>query len=485
MALIAVVFFLIFDFAALALNVWLSMRIEEQALNINLAGRQRMLTQRMVKSLLQLDQSSEEVRRQSASLDELADTFNLFDKTLTGFVSGGSTRDGLGREIYLKPLKSDRVAALALGAQRLWQPYRAQVVAVLKSGARTSEVKVAVELAERSNLNLLDLMNTLTAELEAETRKEARYIRAFQGAAFLLAILNFAVAIAIYLNRIHVIHQERDLIDSIIDRIASGVLVVGAQGKIIRTNESMEMLTGYGESELAGLPVDHILRHRDQGMVVEHRDGQLYHCSVDVSLAQLAGKLVEVYTVNDVTEQKRTENELSILAYHDQLTGLPNRLLFDDRLKLELNHCRRHQLGLAVVFIDLDGFKPVNDNYGHDVGDLLLKEVADRLDRSLRSADTVSRRGGDEFTLILTDLPERQVLDALVSDLVGVLTRPYLIEPHQVEIGASVGVSIFPDDGDNAQELIRHADEAMYWAKRGAGRVAFWSDIAPALVKTR
>ncbi|GGB89540.1 hypothetical protein GCM10011352_14450 [Marinobacterium zhoushanense] len=485
LALLAVILFLFFDFAALALNFWLSLRIEQQAVHINLAGRQRMLTQRMVKTLLQLEESMPGGGDYARVLDELADTFDLFDKTMTGFVVGGLTRDGLGHQIHLSPLQNSRTRALALGAQSLWQPYREKVLAVIEGEGRSGNLQEAVQLAERDNLHLLELMNSLTSELEAETRQEARYIRSFQGLAFLLAIFNFAVAIAIYLKRLHIVHQERDLIDKIINRIASGVLVVGSHNRILRANEAMELLTGYGEAELVGLSVDQVLRQRDKGMVVEHRDGQLYFCSVDVSLAQLSGKLVEVYTVNDVTDQKRTENELSILAYHDQLTGLPNRLLFDDRLKLELNHCRRHQVGLAVIFIDLDGFKPVNDTYGHDVGDILLRQIAHRLDNALRSSDTVSRRGGDEFTLILTDLPERKVLDRLVSDLLELLMRSYSIDGVEVDISASIGIATFPDSGQSAEELLRRADEAMYWAKRGARRIAFWSDIEPELSATR
>ncbi|MBV1787559.1 type IV pili methyl-accepting chemotaxis transducer N-terminal domain-containing protein [Marinobacterium sp. D7] len=242
LALLAVILFLVFDFAALALNFWLSLRIEEQAVHINLAGRQRMLTQRMVKTLLQLEQLEPGRQALGPIVDELADTFDLFDKTMTGFIDGGVTHDGLGREIKLSPLQSNRARALALGAQSLWQPYRGKVLDVIEGSGGSRELEEAVRLAERDNLHLLELMNSLTAELEAETRREARYIRSFQGLAFLLALFNFAVTIAIYLKRLHIVHQERDLIDKIINRIASGVLVVGPQNRIVRANEAMELL---------------------------------------------------------------------------------------------------------------------------------------------------------------------------------------------------------------------------------------------------
>ncbi|SEG11337.1 diguanylate cyclase domain-containing protein [Marinobacterium lutimaris] len=477
LALAAVVLFLVFDFTALALNIWLTYRIESQTVYINLAGRQRMLSQQMVKTLLEIE-SPQQTEQDSAELKQrLEHTFSLFDRTLLAFDGGGLTRDGLGKEIYLEPLDREEPKALVEDAQRIWLPYRGAMVELLYEPGEEA-LKNAVALAQDRNDDLLELMNRLTFELQQNTSHEASQIRLFQGIAFLLALLNFCVAITIYLVRMQRAHQERDLIDSVIDRVASGILVVDRGQQIIRANEAMELLCGYSESELLSRPVQQVLRRSGKEMIAVNRDGKSYYCSVDVSLAQLAGKPVEVYTINDVTEQKRTHDRLSILAYHDQLTGLPNRLLFDDRLKLELNHCRRLDSRLAVLFIDLDQFKPINDKYGHDVGDQLLRQFAARLNNSLRSTDTVSRRGGDEFTLILTDIPVRSVCEKLVFNLHQEITKPYFIEGREMQVGASIGVVSFPEDGDSAETLLKHADEAMYWAKHHIpGSIAFWSDL--------
>lgn len=477
LALLAVVLFLVFDFTALALNVWLTYRIESQTVYINLAGRQRMLSQQMVKTLLEVDNVQVAGQDPADLLAQLEHTFTGFDRTLTAFEQGGVTRDGLGREIYLQPLDTPAAKSLVSAAQKVWTPYQGAMVQLLYEPGQQG-LASAVLMGRTRNGELLELMNRLTFQLQQDTSREASRIRLFQGMAFLLALINFGVAITIYLVRMHHAHRERDLIDSVIDRVASGILVVDKAQQIIRANEAMELLCGYSESELLTRPVQQVLRRSGSEMVAVNRDGQIYYCSVDVSLAQLAGKPVEVYTINDVTEQKRTHERLSILAYHDQLTGLPNRLLFDDRLKLELNHCRRQGSRLAVLFIDLDQFKPINDSFGHDVGDQLLRQFSMRLNASLRSTDTVSRRGGDEFTLILTDIPAREVCEKLVFDLHQDLTKPYFVDGQELVVGASIGVVSFPEDGESAEKLLCHADEAMYWAKHNMpGSIAFWNDL--------
>lgn len=476
-ALLAVVLFLVFDFTALALNIWLTHRIESQAVYINLAGRQRMLSQQMVKTLLEIENAHEAGQGSARLMAQLKNTFTDFDRTLMAFERGGSTLDGQGKEIYLKPLDRPVPKSLVLSAQKVWAPYRGAMVELLFEPGEQG-LTTAVLLAQDRNGELLSLMNRLTFRLQEDTSHEASQIRLFQGLAFLLALINFGVAITIYLVRMKHAHQERDLIDSVIDRVASGILVVDRAQQIIRANEAMELLSGYSEAELLTRPVQQVLRRNGDEMIALSREGKTYYCSVDISLAQLSGKPVEVYTINDVTEQKRTHERLSILAYHDQLTGLPNRLLFDDRLKLELNHCRRLDHRLAVLFIDLDQFKPINDRFGHDVGDQVLRQFALRLNNSLRSTDTVSRRGGDEFTLILTDIPVRSVCEKLVFDLHQEITKPYFIDGKELSVGASIGVVSFPDDGDSAEKLLNRADEAMYWAKHHIpGSIAFWSDL--------
>ncbi|MCX7073137.1 MAG: diguanylate cyclase [Gammaproteobacteria bacterium] len=176
----------------------------------------------------------------------------------------------------------------------------------------------------------------------------------------------------------------------------------------------------------------------------------------------------------EVALRRETEKLAWHRASHDVLTDLPNRMLFMDRLDSAIERSRRHQRKFGLAYIDIDGFKPVNDTHGHPVGDELLKAIADRLRGLLRTEDTVARLGGDEFAVILESLDEGEAAGLRVCEvIVHDLRRPYLLDsalgPVTVTIGASVGLAMFPPHGDNREQLIRAADEAMYAAKR-AGR---------------
>ena len=164
-------------------------------------------------------------------------------------------------------------------------------------------------------------------------------------------------------------------------------------------------------------------------------------------------------------------------ALHDLLTGLPNRLLFDDRLEHGLAQAKRHGRSLAVMFVDLDGFKKINDTYGHQAGDAVLKAIALRLTASTRDDDTVSRHGGDEFLYLLTEIGNEQDLMFVADKIISTIEMPCAISVDGVEINASVsasiGIAIFPKDGSAAQSLVASADKAMYRAKKSNARHSF------------
>lgn len=159
--------------------------------------------------------------------------------------------------------------------------------------------------------------------------------------------------------------------------------------------------------------------------------------------------------------------QMAHLAHHDSLTNLPNRIQFEENLTQAIKFAKRHGTMVGLLFIDLDRFKVVNDSLGHGVGDQLLQAVAQRLLTSIRDADTVSRQGGDEFVVLLTDIDQSNELVASVEKIHRILTEPYVVAQHTLHIGASIGISIYPNDGADNATLIRHADAAMYAAKEG------------------
>ncbi len=175
------------------------------------------------------------------------------------------------------------------------------------------------------------------------------------------------------------------------------------------------------------------------------------------------GEVVAIY--NDRTEEMQEAEKMRQLAYLDQLTGLPNRTLLWDRLQQSLIASRRDKKTLAVIFIDLDRFKPVNDQLGHDIGDLLLITVAERMRRCIRESDTLSRLGGDEFVALLPSLKSKSAALSVAEKLLATIKQPYILHDHPIEISASIGLAFYPRDGRDEQTLLKHADSAMYQAK--------------------
>ena len=166
-------------------------------------------------------------------------------------------------------------------------------------------------------------------------------------------------------------------------------------------------------------------------------------------------------------QQARMAQRLYHMAHHDQLTGLANRALFWDRLEHLLKVARRTKQIVGVAYLDLDGFKRVNDEMGHNAGDELLKVVAERLVESMRDSDTISRFGGDEFVVLIENMPERSHSQIVGKKIVDVIKQPIVIDGFQADVSASVGIALYPDGGQSADDLIKNADSAMYLAKNG------------------
>ncbi|HEY0371216.1 MAG TPA: EAL domain-containing protein, partial [Thermoanaerobaculia bacterium] len=200
---------------------------------------------------------------------------------------------------------------------------------------------------------------------------------------------------------------------------------------------------------------------------VLHKDGSII-CFESTSRAILDenGAISEVVSVSrDVSERRRAEEQIEYQAYHDALTGLPNRLLFRDRLTIALAHAKRQHTPLVVMFLDLDRFKNVNDTLGHSLGDELLRVVAERLRSVLREGDTIARMGGDEFTVLLSDLKHAGDAAKIAQKLLDTVAEPVRAEGHELYLTTSIGIALFPSDGDTAEVLLKNADTAMYRAK--------------------
>ena len=186
----------------------------------------------------------------------------------------------------------------------------------------------------------------------------------------------------------------------------------------------------------------------------------------------LGKERIILLAIEDITERKQSEEKIHQMAFHDSLTGLPNRKLFSDRLGIALIHAQRNQKKVGIVMLDLDNFKDVNDTLGHDVGDIILKATAAQLSAVLRKDDTVARFGGDEFVLILPDLDVIEDAIPVAQKIVDRFHKPFLIDTHQLVVTTSIGIAVYPNDGLDEGILLKNADIAMYQAKQ-AGRARY------------
>lgn len=196
------------------------------------------------------------------------------------------------------------------------------------------------------------------------------------------------------------------------------------------------------------------------------KDGTVLYVEASITHMTYDGELVVLTLLRDVTERKQAEETIRELAYYDSLTGLPNRILLHDRLTIALAQAQRAGRKLAVMMLDLDKFKEVNDTLGHAAGDILLKAVAEKLTGALRKHDTVSRLGGDEFIIVIPDVMNKDDLAMLAQKILDVVRTPFMINEHRVAVGSSIGIALYPDDGIDIKTLMQHADIAMYSAKQ-------------------
>ncbi|UGQ45548.1 sensor domain-containing protein [Massilia endophytica] len=266
------------------------------------------------------------------------------------------------------------------------------------------------------------------------------------------------------------------------------ILLSDRNRRIIAINRAYTEITGCTADEMVGEPLSvyrsggedesfyrEIWNQIDatdhwQGEIwARRRSGELFPAWLALTAIRDSHDRISNYMgiLSDITERKRSEEHTRHLAEHDFLTDLPNRVLLLDRLSLALTAARRNSTMLAILFLDLDRFKEINDTLGHQVGDLLLKEVAARLLKCVRKVDTVSRQGGDEFVIILADIGGIDHAAHVAETVRHAITQPYHLGEHELNISTSIGVAIYPSDGDDIDTLIKNADTAMYHAKQG------------------
>lgn len=283
-------------------------------------------------------------------------------------------------------------------------------------------------------------------------------------------------------------HEESSKLATLMYENASeGMMVTDADGRILSVNAAFSQISGYPANEVIGHLAYELTSSQQEIKLFsrmrqtithtgywegeiwhQHKNGDHYLVSLRFNTVfdDKGNALRHVALFSDITKKKATEEAIWKQANFDTLTSLPNRRMFNDRLRQEMKKSARDIAPMALIFIDLDGFKAVNDNLGHDFGDILLKQVAERLLQCVRNTDTVARLGGDEFTVILSELKDPGDVVRIVQDILHSLARPFQLKHEIAEISGSVGIALFPDDANDAETLIKCADQAMYQAKQ-------------------
>ncbi|OQX13070.1 MAG: hypothetical protein BWK76_16710 [Desulfobulbaceae bacterium A2] len=356
------------------------------------------------------------------------------------------------------------------------------------------------DCAERHDRAFQHHLHSGTRTLAAEPREVAGKNRQGQTLVLELAVSEFHTRQGRrFIGLLRDIHARKAaekkqlLADRVLDSSAEAIVITDQDNRILRVNSAFCQMTGYSESEVLGenprinksqqhppefyqAMWEQISQHGIwQGEILNRRkSGEVYPAWLTINaIRDEQGRLTNYLAIfTDITERKTAEHRLAHLAHHDALTGLPNRLLLQDRFEQALAHAQREGRRMALLFLDLDRFKTINDSLGHPVGDRLLQAVSLRLQESLRDMDTVSRQGGDEFVVLLTDLSHPDDAGLVAQKILDALSQPFHVDQHQLGTSCSIGISVAPDDAMDYDTLRRQADTALYAAK-GAGRATY------------
>jgi len=300
-----------------------------------------------------------------------------------------------------------------------------------------------------------------------------------------------------------------ELSSAIIEGSLDAILTFGEDGNIATFNPAAERMFGYPAAEIVGRPIETLLQGERRTGVRDHakmdslwdklaadgknhecmgrtREEEALHLEISVSRTMVADAAVFILVARDVSLRKREDAHTRFLAHFDSLTGLPNRTLFEERASQAITQARRTGMVLALMMLDLDRFKEVNDSLGHQVGDRLLAAAAKRIRESVRETDTVTRLGGDEFAVLVTNLADPTGAATVGEAIVAALNSPFDLDGERVITSASLGITTFPADGAGVDVLLRNADRALYRAKaKGRNTYQFYVPEMDAMIQSR
>ena len=316
------------------------------------------------------------------------------------------------------------------------------------------------------------------------------------------------ITIGIDIEKSYQLTQRLNLANTIIESAINGVVVTDENNTIVQVNESFTKISGYSHDELIGKPPEfnksgvhatafykelwhELIKNKTwRGEITNKRkDGSLYTCLLNISVIETNDGKISNYAAiySDITDINESRQQLSYVASHDALTQLPNRLLFSEELNKAVSQAQRNDSQLALMFFDIDRFKQINDTFGHEQGDELLKQVANRITQVIRSGDTFARLGGDEFVLLTENIDNVEMTGYFTEKILNEFSKPIqLLDGLSINISTSIGIAIYPKDGSNSTELLSNADSAMYKAKSlGGNQYSYYNSELTVDIKSK
>jgi len=414
----------------------------------------------IVCSILLMDKDNKHLLLEAAP--HLADSYK---KAINGIEIG----EGVGC-CATTAFTGKRVIVKDIQAYPYWQPYK-KLAADANLKACWSEPIIG------SNNNVLGTFEIYHHEISAPEQKD-------------FELIEFAAQLASIAIERSQANEHLLLLSNIFIHTHEGILITDKNKQVIDVNPAFSKITGYSREEIISKNPSILSSGKQSSKFYEqmwrqvnkqghwqgevwnrNKEGEIYAELLNISTLQDENDDVINYVgvFSDITHSKQQQEKINLMAHYDVLTRLPNRALFVDRFHQSIAHSHRTDQQLAVCFLDLDNFKPVNDTYGHKVGDQLLIEVAQRITATIREEDTVSRQGGDEFTLLLNDIASVEQCEQTIARIHHALAQPYIINDYLYKISASTGVTLYPNDESDIDTLLRHADQAMYQAKQAGG----------------
>ncbi|MDP1664078.1 MAG: EAL domain-containing protein [Methylobacter sp.] len=365
-----------------------------------------------------------------------------------------------------------------------------------KSHHRMAATKTNPELVSLLAKTLADIPQSekdaiqnrwMSLKYEAGIKTETVLLYAAAALSLLAFIVIWNMRLQRDISKRKQVEEEQRMAASVFASTQEGILITDAQRNIIDMNPAFGSITGYSRDEVLGKKpsllksgLHDISFYENMWQAIgqqgywrgevwnRKKGGEIFAEWLTISaVADQQGKITHyIGTSSDITQLKEQERKLELMAHYDPLTGVPNRILLADRMHLAFAQTRRDNCLMAVGYLDLDGFKPVNDRLGHEAGDQLLIEIALRIKNALREGDTIARLGGDEFVFLLLGLEKVEDCETTLHRLLQVISEPVSLKNQAVSVSASIGISIFPEDNTDPDTLLRHADQAMYQAKQ-------------------